>query len=77
MPQAWRLMNTSGNLVVACDLCNSIKGSSLFDSFETAWRFIAKRRVDKGLVVVFIPMVPLTQNAEEWASEYARWLATA
>lgn len=58
------------NLVVSCQVCNSIKADQLFDSIEHASRYILVRRMEKKIVTYFIPEHPLTESPESWYREH-------
>lgn len=62
------------NLVAACQVCNRIKASGVFESIEAAQKSIRATRYARGYRVLFIPNHPITEDAWRWASEYAAWL---
>lgn len=74
VPWAWNEVTDETNLVAACQICNGIKSSNLFETVDECRRFVMGERWRREYRVLFIPTHPLTESPWAWASEYARWM---
>ena len=75
VPQSWDRRSLQDNLVVSCQVCNTLKHDNVYESVEQARRDLLVKRMNKRIVTLFIPQTPLTLDPEAWASEYTRYLS--
>lgn len=64
--------NDLENCVAACQICNSLKQDSVFDSIINARRTLDRLWVRAGYKIEFIPTRSHFEDPEGWAREYAR-----
>ncbi|MEH0631745.1 HNH endonuclease signature motif containing protein [Streptomyces stelliscabiei] len=64
------------NVVAACQICNSLKQDTIFDSIVNARRHLDRLWVKAGYVIEFIPTRSHFEDPDGWAKEYARHMRT-
>lgn len=74
----WAILESTeaSNGIAACNICNNYKSDKVFNSIEEARRYILERRVERKVLVDYIPMVPLTEDVGAWGSEFARHISS-
>jgi len=67
----WSLSSdtSSDNLVVCCQVCNTLKSDTVFRSVEEATRNLLVERMKRGVRTLFIPQNALTFDPEGWNRE--------
>lgn len=66
--------NSAGNYVLACSICNNLKGTDLYESIDAVTLGIAQAR-DRYTTVWETP-VSMTEDLRTWGVKYATWLAS-
>lgn len=76
VPVSWSgaPMEHLANLVVACQVCNAMKGDLVFESISDAMRHLNRAWAAKGYSVPWSPEVSNLSDAARWAGEYKRYL---
>lgn len=75
-PYSWHGETRDDNLIASCQVCNSLKSARLFASVEHARRVLLVERMNRHIDTLFLPTTPITQDAEAWSREYARYLSS-
>ena len=72
VPFAYGGVHTQRNAIAACQICNNIKRDMIFDSVESASRYVLGVRHDskKKYVTRFIPVTPSSKDPVAWVTEY-------
>lgn len=52
IPYAYSANNYHHNFVAACNVCNSIKASKMFETLDEAREYIAEKRINKNIRII-------------------------
>lgn len=74
VPFAHRQSRARMNWVLACCVCNNLKGSDLYETPGDVVSAIADRRVKYELI--WDAPVAMTEDVNVWGVKYASWLVT-
>jgi hypothetical protein len=76
VPHAYLNNNPVGNWVAACNVCNSIKSSLMFDSVEQAAYHITTMWLVKKYSIQWLAPVSSEEDPERWAVKFSGYLAS-
>ena len=75
-PHSWDGRTDIANLIASCQVCNTLKSDSLYDSVEHARRSLLVARMKRRIESLFIPVTALTDDPEAWNREYMHYLSS-
>lgn len=75
LPLAYTNNNPDSNWAAACNFCNSIKGSKMFDSMDEIRTFMFNRWAVKRMCVVWEAPVSSELDPYRWAVKFGTFLA--
>ena len=73
VPYSYIQNNPDANWVAACQVCNRLKSSLIFDNIGEARIYVLKRWEDRAYTIIWEPSVSSEEDVDTWTIEYEKF----